>query len=360
MIASYYLLLMFMTPWAAKFVTAKRSRRRNVFASCVSMDVVYCFVLALTMSIEEEYSIFPHTPALRTLRLNTLTGGFTAVYLINSFRLHQVNHTMIPLIETLSAVLDMFVPFTGMLISDKSSKFLFIVMGVVAVTVIHKIAKRVSLKNTKDDDKDSSSNSISPREIWSFPMFVNVVCVVNAFIIVAFVETTAMQQPESGLFGYTMSMVYAFTRVFYICVSKAISDARHVCLLNGVVVLFGLVLLMLLPVEFRNCAEILLGFGLGPTYVCLYLHSFKDVRGGTKSPLAALSAIFYPASYAGCIIGSLLAYLFLDYTIYGIMFVLLQHMLTLSLLTATVYLSCARRPEIEMESVEYKMLYDWP
>ena len=357
---SYCLVFVFVIPLTAKLVTAKRFKDKNVLFFGWTVDALFCIVTSTTSLLGRGIPFFVGTLILRIIGASGCAVGFFMLYIVLASEMNQYNHIVIPVLETIYGLSVVIGPaLSGTLYDYGGYSLPFCVIGgILLITMLTALLVFPSSRQPVDSEEDSG-NASDLKQAWDFPIVVNLLCSLNAFIIVSFNESTLARQlnvkfgmsaSESGLMFLAAGGMYALSSLFFGFISKRVPDARYLILLNSMVAVVGLILQgPLVPIEQTKITvivgQMLIGFGLGPTYVCAYLQSLIYLGSETKETYAALSAFYTPATSIGCTIGPLLAGIILDYFSYrvGVLVITAQLICMLAILVVAMSTAGARR-----------------
>lgn len=329
---SYCLSVAIVTPFAAKLVTMRTFLDKTIMIFGWTVDAIFCIIMAFVNSVKGGYLFFVASLIVRTLEAIGCAIGFFMLYVIIGAELSEINHIIIPIMETMYGVAVVIGPAAGGILYDYGGfRMPFFVFGglLFGVTLL---AMMFFPKPRIVSTEESQMKPPSIRSVIKPAIIVNVLCSLNAFTLIPFNESTlalrlnekfAMTASECGVIFLCVGGMYALSSLLLGYLSKRVTDPRYLVLLGQCFILLGLILQAPL-IEINQTtnviyvAQMVFGFGSGPAFVCSYLHSLKYLANGkeTKQTYAVLSAIFTPITSIGATIGPLIAGLILDYYSY--------------------------------------------
>ncbi|XP_003743382.2 MFS-type transporter SLC18B1-like [Galendromus occidentalis] len=325
--------MIFVSPVTAKLVDLRYFKDKNIMFVAWTIDAVFCFLFSFAYKLGPGYPFFFGSLTLRILEAFGTAVGFVMPYVITGLELNEINHIIIPVLETIYGLAVVAGPaISGILFDLGGFPLPFRVLGGALMTLMFLGICFFPEPDERSDVEEKTSGGGSLRRVLKFPVVVNVLCTVSSFVLLSFNESTlalrlnskfGMSATECGLLFLYAGGLYAFSSLFLGYISRRISDPRHLVLPCQVIILFALLLQgPLIPVEQTRgvviLAQMLLGLGAGPAFVCSYLHSLRYISNGdeSKETHAALGAIFTPATAIGGTIGPLVANVLLDYWSY--------------------------------------------
>ncbi|XP_003739075.1 MFS-type transporter SLC18B1-like [Galendromus occidentalis] len=329
---SYCFVVVFVTPLTAKLVSLKYFRDKTLLFIAWIIDSSFCLLMSLVYKLGRGNPFFLGSLTLRIFEACGCAMGCMMVYVIVGLELNEINHIVIPILETIYGVSVVVGPAVSGILFDVGGfplPFWFMGGTLMALTML---GLSFFPEPRKLSPEDPAPDSVSIWTAWEFPVIVNVLCAMNAFVLISFNESTlalqlnikfGMSATESGMLFLFAGGTYALSSLVFGFVSKRILDPRYFVLIGQIISLVALTLQgPLIPVrqskEILILAQILLGIGSGPCYVCSYIQSLRYLSKGKESKelYAALTAIFTPATSVGCTIGPLMAGFILDYYSY--------------------------------------------
>lgn len=329
---SYCFVIIFVTPITAKLVTTRRFMDKMILFFGWAVDAIFCMVMAAVSKVPSGYPFFGSALAMRLLEAIGCAIGFFMLYIIVGAEMSEINHIVIPIIETVYGVSVMVGPaISGILYDYGGFTLPFLTLGgaLLVLTVLGLLIfpkpRPIPLDTVND----------KPPSMWSAmkaPIIMNIICAFNTSMLVSFNESTlafrlnekfGMSASESGFVFFYAGSLYAFSSLVLGYLSRKVADPRCLVLPGQILIVVALAIQApLMPIKQTRqtiyMAQALFGFGTGPAYVCCYLHSLKYLANGaeTKETYAVLSAIFTPMTALGSTLGPLVAGIILDFSSY--------------------------------------------
>ncbi|XP_003743384.1 MFS-type transporter SLC18B1-like [Galendromus occidentalis] len=325
--------MVFVSPLTANIVDMKYFKDKNIMLVAWTVDATFCLALSLVYKLGPGLPFFIGSLTIRLLEAFGCAVGFVMPYVITGLELSEISHIIIPVLETIYGFSVVAGPAVSGILFDIGGFCLpFWVLG---STLLLLAALGLCFFPQPREINEADGCSVGDggiRKTLKFPVIVNVLCTISSFVLLSFNESTlalrlnhkfGMSASQSGVLFLFVGGVYALSSLLLGFTSKKISDPRHLVLPCQLIVLFALVLQgPLIPLkqtkEIVIAAQMLLGLGAGPAFVCSYLHSLRYLSNEkeTKETHAALGAIFVPATAVGGTIGPLVANILLDFFTY--------------------------------------------
>lgn len=354
--------MVFVSPLTAKLVNLRFFKDKTILFIAWATDATFCLIMSFAYKLGPGYPFFIGSLTLRLLGAFGCAIGFVMPYVMTGLELNEINHIIIPMLEAIYGLSIVAGPaLSGVLFDVGGFRLPFWVLGgaLSFLTILGMCF--FPEPQTKEDAEEYLYGRRNLRSVLKLPVIVNVLCTSSSSVLLSFNESTlalrlnvkfGMSATESGMLFLFAGGMYATSSLLLGFISKRISDARFLVLPGQIVVLVALILQgPLIPIkqtkEIVVLAQMLLGAGAGPAFVCSYLHSLRYLSNGkeTKETHAALGAIFTPATAVGGTIGPLVANILLEYCTYETAVTLssVQTVLMILILSYTTYVHRASK-----------------
>ncbi|XP_003739013.3 MFS-type transporter SLC18B1 [Galendromus occidentalis] len=349
---AYAFAVMTMTPLCAAVLRTRKFSDKAILFTGLTVDSCFCLIMSSVCLIGGGILFFLASLILRLCAACGCAIGFFMAYVIIGVETPEINHIIIPLLETCYGVAVVIGPaISGILYDIGGFPVPFLVIGgsLLTLAIVGIFAFPSSLPR---NDEDGDENEMKLSSAWQFPIVVNVLCSLNTFALISFNEATlalrlynkfGMTAGESGAVFLFVGGFYALSGLASGFMSKKVSEPRYFTALGQ----FTLVVAMILQAPLLNfeqttthvyIAQIMLGLGSGPAYVCSYLQSLRYLGDGkeTKETYAVLSAIFTPVTALGGTIGPLVGGILLDFFSYEQVVLVYTTLSALSFITLVI------------------------
>ncbi|XP_018495648.1 synaptic vesicular amine transporter-like [Galendromus occidentalis] len=330
-LATYPLAQMLMGPFATKVSTWNIMTDKNLLIVSLFVDALFCSMPALLSHFQVGNRTFLYLMiALRIIQSVGGTTGSVLVYIISGVEIPHLTHIMIPILETVYGMAVVVGPAAGAVLCDffgfgapfLTLGFVEMLLAVLTIFVL-----------PPSSAASASHGSAKFRKAVKPSVLLNILTTINTFAVLAYNEATLTYQLKrfdlsrsaKGLVFFFPAGVYAVSSLFFGFQIKRFSDARIIVIggsLVSVLSLFGLGPLVTHwpKLWIVLVCQALFGFGLGPAFVCSYLHSVSEIDGGqeSKEALAIVTGLMEPSVALGNLLGSLFAGWMLDAFSYNV------------------------------------------
>lgn len=330
-LATYPLAQIVTGPFATKISTWNIMSDKNLLIVSLFVDAVFCMLPSVLSYFQVGNRTFLYL--MIVLRIIQSVGGTTGsvlVYIINGVEIPHWTHIMIPILETVYGMAVVVGPAAGAVLCDFfdfNAPFITLGMAEIVLAILTIFILPPS------SAASAAHGSASFRKAAKPSVLVNIFTTINAFAVIAYNEATLTHQLRrfdlsksvKGLVFFFPAGVYAVSSLLFGFQIKRFSDAR-IIIIGGSVVsivsMFGLGPLMTYwpKLWILLVCQALFGFGLGPAFVCSYLHSVSEFEGGqeSKEALAIVTGLMEPSVALGNLVGSLFAGWMLDAFSYNV------------------------------------------